>query len=66
MNEWISVKDRLPEEYQFVIATNGKEVKEARFFHAGNRGGYVFNNITLPNVTHWMPLPQLPPTNKQP
>lgn len=59
--KWISVKDRLPEEDQEVLATNGK------YYHIGKMG---FDSIGCGDCgyscgirgdeTHWMPLPNAP------
>lgn len=58
MNEWINVKDRLPEERKTVLVTDGL------FVHHG----YLIDNrwwsyASAPEgfaTTHWMPLPQPP------
>ena len=63
MREWISVKERLPEKYQSVLA--------ARQAYAPNKQHYVceawLNDFnwqnscgTMENVTHWQPLPEPP------
>lgn len=59
--EWISVRDRLPEPGQRVIATNGTVSGEAylgdcwkRYYGVGWQTAF-----DLP-VTHWMPLPEPP------
>jgi hypothetical protein len=58
--EWISVKEQVPEDGRYVTATNGKisfpawyDVIEKKWWHAGG-GGTVFR------ATHWMPLPPPP------
>lgn len=62
-NPWISVKDRLPEPGQKVIAvfrdSGGSIVDQARyrddmFDFAG------WCNVQMESVTHWMPIPPLP------
>jgi hypothetical protein len=62
--EWVSVRDRLPEENQRVIYyfdVTGMDVgrywKEERFgFDCfGGKGGWLCDD-----VTHWMPLPDEP------
>ncbi len=70
MAEWISVKDRLPEEYGlYLICTNGKvecAYRENLIFFTCNN--YIWNcDLTgglcvIPDeeVTHWMPLPEPP------
>ena len=61
MSEWTSVKDRMPEPGERVLATNGKIVGEAyigddwkRYYGTGWQTAF-----SLP-VTHWMPLPEAP------
>lgn len=61
MNEWINVKDRLPEHCIDVLVYNGmaifmdfydRDFKE--WYHQMSRNDYI------PPVTHWMPLPKKP------
>jgi len=67
-NGWISVKDRLPEHNQFVLASdkNGNMMVVRCDI---NRNGenlidYVFMMTDLTRqvigVSHWMPLPEMP------
>lgn len=65
MNEWISVKDILPEDGQIVIATDGKYI----FAGIGGKGrvwayGYdiILNYPPLEfgRVKYWMPVPEIP------
>ena len=58
--EWISVRDRLPEEMANIIATDGMNV-EVGFRSCIDDPEYTdewldFHFI----VTHWIPLPELP------
>lgn len=55
--EWISVKDRLPEQYAVVIVYDGEQVGEAEF--NGVDFGWV-ESEDLAFVTHWMPFPEPP------
>lgn len=55
--EWISVKDRLPEQYSFVLSFNGLGVGEA-FFDGWRFLGACKDEIL--STTHWMPLPEPP------
>lgn len=59
--EWISVKDRLPEIFKIVIVTDGKGVAAGAW-----QGGHhwlvrnAIRKVCKEEVTHWMPLPQVP------
>ena len=61
MNEWISVKDRLPEDNEVVVI-----VDENGYFDVGYMaiwGGQVqwcSHLLYDPKVTHWMPIPEPP------
>lgn len=68
--EWISVKDRLPEDEQRVIAYCQKVKKyfvgfaershysdKVHWWHEGAKGGLY---SATSKVTHWMPLPEPP------
>jgi len=64
--QWISVKDRLPEEDKkvqilinyFLGGTEVREVAKAAFRNGLWSGDKVY--ITHPLVSHWMPLPEAP------
>ena len=76
MSDWISVKDRLPDQYEKVIVYN--EENEDTFFASRIEIGskrwdavtrefvnwrwipHGYTCITLDSVTHWMPRPKLP------
>lgn len=55
--KWISVKDRLPEEGQYVLIysnyVSGYGIRISQYFH---------NRFSMGNTdtTHWMPLPEPP------
>ena len=56
VQEWISVKDRLPEDDEVVIICTDKN-----FVYAGELIGdtwFLDNDSWTETVTHWMPLPQ--------
>lgn len=56
VQEWISVKDRLPEQGQAVIVYSGGVLKPTVF-------AYQFwnkNHESWARITHWMPLPDAP------
>ena len=56
VQEWISVKDRLPEEKKMVLV-NRKGVISVEF-QCGC--GWSYDYFTKFPVTHWMPLPEAP------
>lgn len=61
VQQWISVKDRLPEEYETVLAYDGDCVEPSVFY--GDYGFYELDKYEadpLCGVTHWMPLPEPP------
>lgn len=61
-NEWISVKDRLPEKHGWYLV-----FKHRRFSIAEWTGDCWYNENDLPIddivITHWMPLPEPPKEN---
>jgi hypothetical protein len=59
MSEWISVKDRLPEEAGYYLVYPRDKYHTSWF----NRGFAVTTLYSI-KVTHWMPLPQPPETDK--
>jgi len=56
--EWISVKDRLPSEGNYLAFLNNGFVCMA-FFTKENNWCEMWGTKTL-DVTHWMPLPEIP------
>lgn len=62
MSEWISVKDRLPDHREEVLAFS-PQYKEYMMGHVFEWVGTVvceFDEYVLTKVTHWMPLPEPP------
>lgn len=57
--KWISIKDDLPEEDQYVLVTNGKLVEEG-YFSQWNDAPRWGKSPYFGEVTHWMPLPEKP------
>lgn len=66
MNEWISVKDRLPEAETEVLVYHGSaynQVCNVYVYLGGNEwmDGYCNKGYTKDeDITHWMPLPASP------
>ena len=60
MKDWISVKTKLPKEFEDVLLFQENEGHP--YIEIGYRKGEFFENFTyeLNGVTHWMPLPKLP------
>lgn len=60
VQEWISVKDRLPERFVYVLVmTDFGEAAVARI--KGNGYWYIgWDNDQYAGITHWMPLPEPP------
>lgn len=58
---WISVNDRLPENYKFnlskdVLTISGNKMSVKRYDH----DLYIWSGSKYMTVTHWMPLPEAP------
>ena len=68
VQEWISVKDRLPEEGEYVLCVlkgfnYGGKIQVCKFVPANKfKDKPYFEHFRngFPSVTHWMPLPQPP------
>jgi len=58
-DKWISVNNQRPNDKQYVIVTNGKQVIMAQFYEFSQ--SFVLNDKNL-LVTHWQPLPEPPKT----
>lgn len=60
-NQWVSVKDRLPETFEDVLVFNSNEetVITIGFFHELKWHIYEIHDFSE-LVTHWMPLPKPP------
>jgi hypothetical protein len=56
--QWISVKDRLPEDADLVLIAFGGGVSIACY--GGDWRHPVYPMLPLLSVTHWQPLPKLP------
>lgn len=64
MSEWISVDDKVPENYGTVIVTDGDEVYAGFYSNKSNEWlrwtGWKNLDLRYFKVTHWMPLPKKP------
>lgn len=66
MNNWISVKDRLPPYWYDAIISTIDGIVLTAFLHP-ERGWIEDNNdeYSIENITHWMPLPEPPKPHNQ-
>ena len=63
VQEWISVEDRLPEKYgSAIVYRKSKLFSMLRYSPALGWHFYdsEWGDVTVDDVTHWMPLPQPP------
>ena len=64
VQEWVSVKDRLPEKsgYYLVFADNGRRevLSYSKKYQAFNAFDDAYSEEYVIPVTHWMPLPAQP------
>ena len=60
--EWISVKDALPEDEQTVLTIDTEREMQVCFYETAQKGVFqLFHGlVSVYNITHWMPLPQPP------
>jgi hypothetical protein len=58
--EWISVKDRLPEEEKEVLCYLGNALGKGIVVAFRRHGDWYFDGWKCPTVTHWMLLPEPP------
>ena len=58
MNNWISVKDRLPERFERVLVCRENRKVEQGFRDVGD-WWKVYGTRTK-HITHWMPMPEPP------
>lgn len=62
MNNWISVQDRLPEDFRLVLVCR-KTLKGRRIVDTGSKGvcgSWWVHGERKNSVTHWMPMPDPP------
>ena len=63
VQEWISVKDRLPDNDTYILVTTDG-VTASAYWHNDRFYAFTASGVaTVGCVTHWMPLPQ-PPTGE--
>ncbi len=57
-SEWISVKDRLPKEEQYVLyyCSNYQKIDKTQYYYKE----FLGTSSAFNNVTHWQPLPAPP------
>lgn len=61
MPEWISVKERLPEKGQVVLAFGTRSATTGQFHGVTTKPNYWrWKGNTIKHVSHWMPLPEPP------
>lgn len=62
--KWISVKDKMPEEDQHVLITDGEDVVEGWLDTCSDKDVWYYSDYyQKQDITHWMPLPKPPNTN---
>lgn len=54
---WIPVMERLPEDDDSYLVWNGNHIFVAIYWGGGE---WMFDSYATHEVTHWMPLPELP------
>lgn len=64
MEEWISVKDRLPEEKRYVLVWKADTEAFAFSMYYAEIGVWVSPGEDVISVSHWMPLPSPPNTEE--
>ena len=65
VGEWISVKDRLPENGQWVLCKCRAEIYEVLRNDFGSWYHDINHTYMSGFVTHWMPLPEPPKEEKE-
>lgn len=60
MSEWISVKDKLPNEDKTVIAYKPRTNEFLFASFSGSSWVYAGGIISKRVISHWMPLPEVP------
>ena len=69
MSEWISVKDRRPENGRVLCVRKSEAFTGRRYIDilTADRGEFMDGAFVVAdgNVTHWMPMPELPEAAKR-
>ena len=62
LNDWISVKDRLPEDDKDVLVYNSrsKEIIMASYNSNYEEWDNLYDYLPVNEITYWQPLPELP------
>ena len=58
--QWISVKDRLPDDNDRVIAFRPYEAEVSAYRYCVKWGWSLKTSMSYNRITHWMPLPEPP------
>lgn len=58
--QWISVKDRMPEDNDRVIAFRPYEAEVSAYRYSVMWGWALKTSVSHRGITHWMPLPEPP------
>jgi len=69
-SRWIPISERLPEDENIVLATDGESVMEVKYYDGEVKGFYIGdiceNFYPLHEWTHWMPKPEPPKIVNEP
>lgn len=60
VNQWISVKDRLPDEGASVLICTNEGIRSVSARYGNRFFITIVEAFTVDTVTHWMPLPEPP------
>lgn len=58
-HQWVSVEDELPPDYRNVLIVTCSYGYYIAFYSNRHQCFVVENDVDIPNVTHWMPIPPL-------
>lgn len=64
LNGWISVKDRLPEDYKDVLAYDSEYKEIVIAFYDSKFEEWTYDYWYDGEITYWQPLPELPEVEK--